>query len=78
MVHTFWMSTTSLVPRVISEAAENRLISASEKATMRPNSWLRRSRPMAAPVREATKLTATSSTMAAAATASMARPVRAR
>ena len=37
MVHTFWMRVTSLVPRVMSEAAENRLISASEKATTRAN-----------------------------------------
>ncbi len=37
MAHTFWMRVTSLVPRVMSEAAENRLISASEKATTRAN-----------------------------------------
>lgn len=50
MVHTFWMRVTSLVPRVMSEAAENRLISASEKATTRANRRRRKSRPIWLPV----------------------------
>ena len=37
MVRTFWMRVTSLVPRVMSEDAENWLNSASEKATTRAN-----------------------------------------
>ncbi len=74
MVHTFWMSTTSLVPRVMREAAEKRLMSPSEKATTWENSRRRTSRPMAAPVREATRETAASKTMAAAATPSISSP----
>ncbi len=72
---TIWMSWISLVPRVISDAAEKRPISASEKRTTFENSRRRRSRPIPAPVREATNPTATLSTMLHAAKPSMAAPV---
>ena len=78
MVHTFWMRVTSLVPRVMSEAAENWLISASEKATTRANRRRRKSRPILAPVRADTKPAATSRTMEPAAASSMRPPMRRR
>ena len=43
MIDTFCTSWTSLVPRVMSEAAENAPISASEKETTLENSALRKS-----------------------------------
>ncbi len=67
----------SLVPRVMSEAAEKRPIS-SEKATTRPNSFVRSVRPTLAAVREAMNPTATATAMPKAASPSMSAPVRRR
>ena len=78
MTVTIWMSWMSLVPRVMSEAAEKRPISFSEKATTRPNSFVRSVRPTLAAVREAMNPTATATAMPKAASPSMSAPVRRR
>ncbi len=66
---------TSLVPRVIREAAENDCTSASENDTTFANRRPRRSRPILAPVVEAIKLTKMATSMPSAASASILPPV---
>ena len=78
MTTTIWMSWMSLVPRVMSEAAENRWISASENATTWLNSLARNVAPTFAAVREATRPTSTAAAMPSAAMPSMVRPMRTR
>ena len=53
MTVTIWICWTSLVPRVMSEAAEKRWTSASENPTTRSNSRPRSVRPILAAAREA-------------------------
>ena len=57
MIDIIWICWISLVPRVISEAAEKRCTSASENDMTFVNSFVRSSRPIFAPVRDATKPT---------------------
>ena len=78
MTATFWMSVMSFVPRVMSEAAEKRLMSASENESTRENSFSRRVKPILAAVREARKPTAMAATMPSAASPSIWAPVRRR
>ena len=71
---TIWICWMSLVPRVISEAAENDWISASEKETTFSNRRSRRLRAVAAAVREAMKPTAMEAIIISAATPSICAP----
>ena len=78
MTVTICTSCTSLVPRVISDAALKDWISASEKPTTWLNRRLRRLRPTLAAVRDAKKPTMTAMTMPSAARPSIFAPVATR
>jgi hypothetical protein len=78
MTVMFWICWTSLVARVMSDAAENFCTSASENAMTRRYSLPRSSRPTPAPTREARSPMTEASTALASTNPIMVRPVRSR
>ncbi len=74
MTSTVWICVMSFVPRVMSDAAENDWISASENDTTRANSRSRSFAAMPAAVREAISPTSTDATTIRAVTPSIFTP----
>ncbi len=74
MTSTVWICVMSLVPRVMSDAAENDWISASENDTTRANRRSRSFAAMPAAVREAMSPTSTEATTMSAVTPSILAP----